>query len=526
MTVREHGVRVAAPPGAAARRARRLAGRATDDWRFGACLAGLAVALAAFLVAPLAPKFLALYRLPTYRDWVFLGRPKGLVLPWFVASTAAYAAAIWLWRRGRRPSWPLLAAGAAVLHLLALLVPAVVSDDVYAYHFYGWAQAHYHQNPYLAFPYQHPLDPHYPLWSWRFTGAVYGPPFLLVLRGVAAAVGGSMLAWVVTMKLLLTAAELAGVWALARALPAGADRRWPVLLVAWNPMVLQAVGMSAHVDAVLLLLVALAVLAHRRARPLLGFVALVGAFLVKLYLGPLAALYAIWLGVRRPPGRRLRTVAGLGVLGAGLTALVYLPYLGAGTRLLGSATYVGGNFTAGSPPNLLRHLLASALAAAGVDRAAAVGLGQTVARDLSVLVIAAAFVLAARRLRPGAEPWPPMAAWFLVYLIATPWVFFWHAVPQLGLVAVIPWGLVSLASIGLSLNLVPIVRGAQAVVSPPPGQLKELLSTLNGTLARYTAPLAVWLAVRFARRRRRTAPLAGPAVASRQASSQASRQAR
>jgi hypothetical protein len=134
------------------------------------------------------------------------------------------------------------------------------------------------------------------------------------------------------------------------------DPRWPLLLIGWNPMVLQSIAMSAHVDSLLLLVLALAILAHRRGRYLLAFLALVGCFLIKVYLGPLAALYAIWLAAGRPRLRdKVAVVAGLGLLGAALTALAYLPYASAGGKLFTSAVDVSGHFSSGSPPNLMRR---------------------------------------------------------------------------------------------------------------------------------------------------------------------------
>ncbi|HYT27252.1 MAG TPA: hypothetical protein VEP73_12290, partial [Actinomycetota bacterium] len=336
--------------------------RRTDEQVFGACLAGIAAAVGLFLVVPLTPQFLAIHRVPTNLDYNVIGKPEGRVTAFWALAMASFGCAVWQWRRGRRPSVRLLAAGVALLTLLALLVPPVASEDVYAYSFYGRVQSFYHVNPYVSFPEQYSLDPWYHLWSWRLYGPVYGPPFLLLLRVVAAAAGQSLLAFVVMMKLLLVAAELLAVWMLARALrrrrpgaggAAGAagttDARWPVLLIAWNPMVLQAVAMSAHVDALLLLAVAGAVLAHARGRHLAAFLLLVLTFLVKVYMGPLAALYGLWLAFARVPGRplgrRLAGLAGLGGLGAVATALAYLPYAGAGTRLFASAVDVSDHFS-------------------------------------------------------------------------------------------------------------------------------------------------------------------------------------
>src|SRR5262249_45203670 len=148
------------------------------------------------------------------------------------------------------------------------------------------------------------------------------------------------LTWVILMKLLLTAAELGAVALLVALLrrrgASRADQGWPILLIGWNPMVLQAIPMSAHVDSLLLLVLAAAIAAHFRGRRGPALTLLVVLFLFKVYMGPLAALYALWLAAGKRPAAWVATMARLGVLGAGLTALAYLPYSSAGTRLFTS----------------------------------------------------------------------------------------------------------------------------------------------------------------------------------------------
>jgi hypothetical protein len=502
-------------------------GRLSDRAVFAACLAGLVAGTGLFLVLPLAPDLVASHRLPTHRDFDVELRPQGQVTAFWVVSMASFALAIWQWRRGRRPSWGLLLAGVVLLHLLALLVPPVASKDVYAYSFYGKVQTEHGANPYLSFPDQHPTDPWHKFWSWRLFGPVYGPPFLLLLRLLAMAAGPSLLTWVVLAKLVLVAAELAAIWLLVRALRAGParegppvgavapgpDPRWPLLLLGWNPMVLQSIAMSAHVDALLLLVLAGAILAHRRGRHLLAFLLLVGCFLVKVYLGPLAALYAIWLALHRPRLRdRLATVAGLGLLGTALTVLAYLPYASAGTRLFTSAVDVSGHFSSGSPPNLVRRLLAALLPVAGLSEPAAAAAGARLGRQLAIAGILVAFVLVARTLRAGVDPWPRIATFFLAYLLLTPWVFYWHEVPLLGIVAVIPWGLTSLAAVALSITLVPLAPAGPPAVGvgargTPAG---DLVDTLAAFASRYGG---AFLALGLGWRARRHRPAPGPAPA-------------
>jgi alpha-1,6-mannosyltransferase len=483
----------------------------TGDTRvFAGCLAGLLAGLA-FLVVPLAPKLLPLHHLPTNHDFDVELKPQGLVTPFWVVSMGSFALAVWQWRRGRRLELRWLVAGALLLNLVALLVPPVASKDVYAYSFYGKVQVAYHANPYLSIPDQYPLDPWHPFWSWRLFGPVYGAPFLLLLKLVAWVSGPSLLAWVLWMKLLLTAAELGAVALLDRVLRGGAAAQepgWPWLLIAWNPMVLQSVAMSAHVDALLLLLLAAALLAHRRGRHLLAFVLLVVLFCIKVYMGPLAALYAVWLAAGKRPAAWAWTVGRLGALGVAITALAYLPYASAGTRLFSSVVDVSDHFSSGSPPNLLRRLLAAGLPLLGVNRYTAGSAGDTVARELALAAITLALLVAATRLRRDRDPWPLLAAFFLTYLLCTPWVFYWHEIPLLGMVAVIPFGLTSLTAVALSITLTPQVpASAPATGGSLPSAARELANTLTAFLSRYGGAVAALL---LGWRRRARPHTAGP----------------
>jgi hypothetical protein len=472
--------------------------RRSDKAVLFTCLAGIALGIGLFLVVPLAPKFVSMHALPTNHDYDVELKPQGLVTPFWAVSMASFAIAVWQWRRGRRLGLGALVAGAIALHLLALLVPPVASKDVYAYSFYGKVQTTYGANPYLSFPDQHPFDLWHPFWSWRLTGPVYGPPFLLLLRGVAAVSGSSLLTWVILMKLLLTVAELGAVALLVavlrgRGAPTAAQG-WPILLIAWNPMVLQAVPMSAHVDALLLLVLAAAVAAHHRGRRLLAFALLVVLFLFKVYLGPLAALYALWLAAGKRPGAWAATVARLGALGAGLTALAYLPYSSAGTKLFTSAVDVSDHYSSGSPGNLVRRLLAAALPLGGVAPSTAATVGEQGGRLLAMVAIVVAFVLVARGLRAGADPWPPIASFFLAYLLLTPWVFYWHMVPLLGIVAVIPWSVTSLVAVALSITLVPMAPAGSPALGPiQVNAARDLRDTLVAFASRYGGAVAVLL---------------------------------
>src|SRR5439155_3690360 len=124
-----------------------------------------------------------------------------LCIPWGLA--------LWAWRRGQRAALWLLLLGAVVLHVLVLFAPLPQSQDFYQYLFYGKMQAVHGANPYVVHPSVFRDDPWYVWIRWYTQPSVYGPAWTLVTYGVAKAVGGSLSASFVMLKLIILALDLA-----------------------------------------------------------------------------------------------------------------------------------------------------------------------------------------------------------------------------------------------------------------------------------------------------------------------------
>jgi hypothetical protein len=150
----------------------------------------------------------------------------------------------------------------------------------------------------------------------------------------------------------------------------------------------------------------------------------------------------------------------------------------------------------------VRRLLAAALPLGGVAPTTAATAGDRFGRLLALAAIVVAFVVVARRVRAGVDPWPSLATFFLAYLMLTPWVFYWHMLPLLGIVAVVPWSLTSLVAVALSITLVPLAAaGAPAVGPLRVNALADLGDTLAAFVGRYGGAVAVLLWGWWARRR-------------------------
>ncbi len=231
------------------------------------------------------------------------------------------------WRRppGRAALLIVIVFAAAARLVLVPHAPDV-SGDVYRYVWDGRVQSEL-VNPYRHAPDAAALVPLrdaevYPHINRRSVPTIYPPVAQATFLGLNLA----GLTSVTAVKLAMALADIAAIGAMALLLVRLGLQPARVVLYAWHPLAILEVGRSGHVDAVAVLLMMLALLAHVGRRPLLSGALTAAAALAKFYA---AAILPALLWVN---GRRRWSV----VTGFGLTAVVaYLPYLGVGTGVLG-----------------------------------------------------------------------------------------------------------------------------------------------------------------------------------------------
>lgn len=270
---------------------------------------------------------------------------------------ALYLAAVWLILRlelSRRGVVMILAV-AAVMRVGVVLAPPYLSDDLYRYVWDGRVEAA-EINPYRYVPSDSNLAslrdgaiyPHINRGTYART--IYPPVaeyiFLLATRFSESVTG---------MKVTMVVFEIASVAILLRLLalfrlPAGR-----ILIYAWHPLPLWEFAGSGHIDAAIVAFVCLALWARHRERAWLTGVALSGAILVKFFPGVIfPALYRRW-DWKMP-------LAALAVV-----VLAYLPFLGAGSSVLGFLPgYVSEEGLASGTGFFLWNLLHAALPLNGV----------------------------------------------------------------------------------------------------------------------------------------------------------------
>ena len=238
---------------------------------------------------------------------------------------AFYLAAValtWGSRLSRRALTAVLVV-AAVMRLVVLLAPPYLSDDLNRYVWDGRVEAA-GVNPYRYVP----ADPH--LAALRdetifpsINRSDYAPTIYPPVAEYIFFLGTRLRASSTAMKATLLVFELAGVLLLLRLLDELSLPRARILIYVWHPLPLWEFAGSGHVDAAVVTFVGLALWARRRQAAWLTGSALTAAALVKFFPAVLfPALYRRW-DWKMP------------VAAAATVLLAYLPFIGAGSAVLG-----------------------------------------------------------------------------------------------------------------------------------------------------------------------------------------------
>ena len=247
---------------------------------------------------------------------------------WFSGVFIVYVLALLDTRRDNRPPppavIPLIVGWALIFRISVLWVtPGFLSDDIYRYVWDGLVQRA-GVNPYDYPPEAPELgflrdDTIFPMINRKWALTLYPPGAQLFFR-LMAWLGPSDL---VAMKAVILLADALSMGLLLVLLRRLGVHRARVLLYAWHPLVIVELGISGHLDGLMIPFVLLALLWMMQDRPWRVGASLAMAALIKLY-------PAILLPVLYRKGGWQMPLAFFGLMGAG-----YLLYLDAGQHIIG-----------------------------------------------------------------------------------------------------------------------------------------------------------------------------------------------
>jgi hypothetical protein len=317
-----------------------------------------------------------------------------------------------------------LIAAIVAAHVLFLLAPPLLSQDVFSYISYARLDVVHGLDPYTHSPADVPGDAAYPFAGSKDFTSVYGPLFTVATFPLAK-VDVPVAFWMLkAVAALASLAIVALVWWCARQLER--DPRLPALAVGLNPLVLVHVVGGAHNDALTVMLWMGGVAALLGAREALagGLTAASGAVKVSAaVLGPF-----MLIGARR----RVALLAGAAA-GALLAAAVAV--LAFGDNALEAFALLGDNQDRTSHWSIPQRTADGLAALTGGSAAEIVDYTRA---GLGVLLVAAVVLLLRaawhRRTVPGG--WIAPAGWAtLAVLFTTAWLVPWYAIWLLPLVA-------------------------------------------------------------------------------------------
>ncbi|HUU13454.1 MAG TPA: hypothetical protein VM182_07060 [Terriglobia bacterium] len=362
----------------------------------------------------------------------FLGRQQDLAacIPEFIALSllagALYLAGVYLVEKS--PLGPaaliIILGGTLAFRLFVLPIAPAISGDVYRYQWEG--RVHRRGiNPYTVYPATPGLadlqDPDHPLEGGSGTPTLYPP------------LSEFSFSWMETVqgyKRLYTGLDLASVVVLLILLAVRKQPLHRVLIYAWNPTVVVSFAMSGHHDSLAILTLLVSMLFIIGRRPVLSIAFLALSFLSKFFAALLLPILV------------KRTRWAYAGLFAALVLLAYLPYAGAGSKLLDGL----GQYAAGWEGN---DSLFRLVQLAGNSKPQAYLVVGTLLLGLVVFVLR-------QRMEPLRAGLILTAGLVLLSPNAFPWYFTW-TIPFLCFYPSVPWLLMTVTCV---LGYAPVVAYA------------------------------------------------------------------
>lgn len=397
---------------------------------------------------------------------------------------------------------------------LVLLVPLLLSRDVYNYALYGRMVSIYHRNPYTTVPDDiGAADPFFLLSGekWRDIPSVYGPAFT-ALSGLVTSVFKGVTGAVLAFRVIAVAGSICTIFAIAalarRLSPSRAA--FAVVLFGWNPVIVfHAVG-GGHNDILVGLCIVLALLLVSTGHPALATATLALGASIKASAGIALLLMVIWFVASEPTVReRVRTAVTHCAIAAGVVLSFGVWFWQTQNPTLGLAevsTHEGGF----SFVTVIFYTVGRAIGAAGGWPVQ--NLAQWLIRVGFLILFLVVLAAIGRRLWTGAVPAPELRelgagiGWtLLVLMMVSPFILTWYIawlIPIAFLLPKVPRTVV--------LTLSVIFAVLQTVAEPLRSTvLYETVVFLVSWIARpVVGVLLVWLLLDLRQRLRDGAPLA------------------
>lgn len=420
--------------------------RSVDGWLTGrrAVAASIATFSAVALIAatpgspfhPVLPESQGNGPIGVIAHLLFLDRlPHGVLIGiGFVAMIAAgiaFLLVLWAAERGQ-VSIRTVVTLAVAYHAVVLLLPLLLSRDVFSYAAYGRILSRYGQNPYVSTPADFPAnDISRFVWNgWRDTPSVYGPVFVWLAAAITAVFRG-LVDVIEAFRFVAVAASLGSLWFVVRLVGRVRPTRqaYAAAMIGLNPVVLFHTVGGGHVDVLVMLAVAAAIYLVATQRELPATVSLTVGALVKISAAVPLALLIAYVIARAEPSRRWRVAGSHIGTATGIAFIAAVPFMQSSNPTLGMVELVQhGSWIA--PPALVERIFETVGTAIGGEIGGTAGV--VLARlGMFAALAAGLFTIMRQVLRHAKEGSVSFlaAAWgwsFLLMMLFSPTLFPWY----------------------------------------------------------------------------------------------------
>ncbi len=348
-----------------------------------------------------------------------------------IAAGVAFLLVLWAAERGDVSTRTVVTLAVAY-HAVVLLLPLLLSRDVFSYAFYGRILSRYGQNPYVSTPADFPAnDISRFVWDgWRDTPSVYGPVFVWLAAAITAVFRG-LVDVIEAFRAVAVAASLGSLWFVVRLVGRVRPNRqaYAAAMIGLNPVVLFHTVGGGHVDVLVMLAVAAAIYLVATQRELPATVALSVAALVKISAAVPLALLIAYVVTRAEPSRRWR-VAGAHIGTAmGIAFIAVVPFMQSSNPTLGMMDLMQHDSWI-APPALVERMLEAAGTVIAGDFGGSAGV--VLARiGMFAALAAGLFTIMRQVVRHAGEGSVSFlaAAWgwsFLLMMLFSPTLFPWY----------------------------------------------------------------------------------------------------
>jgi hypothetical protein len=351
---------------------------------------------------------------------VFAVRAAAIMGGQWLAYALAIAAVFRLSAPDRRTGLRLVVLLTIVGHALMVLMPPVMSGDLFHYSLFGRMVSHYGLNPYVTAATQLRNDPLWPYSIWNFLTTHYGPTFTWLSAAMTCLSRGDVFWTAIAFKTLAASMNLASCWMIRdiSARLGDGDGLEAFALYALNPLILIETAGMGHNEAIVVAFALLGVSLALRGHPWAAIVALLLSADVKVVTASIALFVAARF-VFKAEGARGRARRAAGVLAVGVLVVVALwaPFWqGSATFATSRALMTQGNGV--RPGESGQGISVASLALFGV-------------------VVAACAVFAARgSLSRALNLSAAVGLLFLIWIF--PWAYSWYAIPSLAFALAAP----------------------------------------------------------------------------------------